>query len=157
MIHVEQAIRRLRAAFPTFACGPDTVAVYAEKLSRVAPHDVLRAADECIEQLDRFPTVGQMLERCRRPEYAKPYQALPAWTDAGGDDRNRCGGTFRHGVLAGQSWERHEVLNAVGARGMPNAIFHRAQQAMREEIDARLDENARKNHEARVARGEAEA
>lgn len=154
MIHVEQAIRRLRAAFPTFACGPDTVAIYAEKLARVAPHDVLRAADECIEQLDRFPTVGQMLERCRRPEYHEPFKALPDWKFAGGDDRNGCGGTFRTGTLADQRWERHEVLNANGVRGMPNAIYHRAEQAMRDEINATLDANAAKTRAARIARGE---
>lgn len=155
MIHVEQALRRVRAAFPTFACGPETVAIYAEKLAHVAPHDVLRAADECIEQLDRFPTVAQLLERCRRPEYAKPFEALPDWRNAEGDG-GEDGGPLRYGVLTGQRWERWEILNKHGVRGFPNALYYRAMSAARDDMDAKALANIEKNQRAAAAqRGEA--
>lgn len=156
MIHIEQSFRRLRAAFPQFACGPETIALYAEKLSGVAPHAVTRAVDECIEHMDRFPTIGQILDRCRKPEYYQPFVPLPEWADAPDMDRNRCGGVLRHGVLAGQAWERREILNVHGVRGMPNSLFHRAKAAAREDMDRRLDENIERNRAARAAEGESE-
>lgn len=147
MIHVEQAIRRLRAAFPTFACGPDTVAIYAEKLAHISPEAVLRAADGCIENCERFPTVSQILERCRVPEYLTPFKALPDWRNTEGDAGEE-GGPLRYGHLAGQRWERWEILNKHGVRGFPNALYYRAKRAAQESIDGLVMANIDKNRQS---------
>lgn len=154
MIHIERCIRRLRAAHPNYACGPDTIALYVEKLAPIAPHALERAVEECIEHVPRFPAPSEILDRCRKPEYYRPFQALPAWADTQDTDRNRCGGTLRHGLLAGQPWEQREILNRQGVRGMPNSLFHRAHQAAREDMDRRLDENIERNRATREAAGE---
>lgn len=145
MIHIEQVMRRLRAAFPTFACGPETVAVYAEKLSNYRPDAVMKAAEACIENLDRFPTVAQIIERLNAPAYFEEYKLpLPDWKQTQHGDGCGVGGELREGLLKGQRWEPWEIQGPSGKRGFPNNLYYRGAAAMRESIQGQLDEHAAK-------------
>lgn len=146
MIHVEQALRRLKAAFPGSSFGPETVVIYAEKLAPYSPAAVARATEQCIELHDRFPSVAQMIEHMNDPAYFEPYKApLLEWKDTQHGDGCGLGGTLQTGILKGQAWEPWEIQGKNGQRGFPNSVYFRALAASKADMESRLISNAQAN------------
>lgn len=71
MSRINQLIRSLADSYPSYRANPDTLAIYAAKLSVFPVEDVADACNRIVETNKFFPTIAELIELTSGMAYNK--------------------------------------------------------------------------------------